>query len=121
MVRYADLFLGGRRPLLGGRDDHDLRSKRRTGARPFPQSNVEISASAGSTRRVTRLRRGVGIQIAERVLSTGEEHLEHARIPEQIRIVTQRVIEDAPFAMLANPGHGVIVVVTETAAVAATL
>ena len=86
-----------------------------------PHSNVVIVLRDSRPACVARLWRGVGIQIAERVLGTGEKHLEHARIPEQIRVVTQRVIEDAALAVLANPGDGVILVVTEAAAVAATL
>ena len=52
---------------------------------------------------------------------TGKEHLEHARIPEQIRVVTQRVIEDATLAVLANPGDGVVLVVAKASAVAPAL
>ena len=79
------------------------------------------TAASIATRIAPRPRRSVGVQVPHRVLGASEEHREHARIPEQIGVVTQRGIEDAPLALLSDPGDGVIVVVAEAPPVAPSL
>jgi hypothetical protein len=74
-----------------------------------------------STPGVARLRRRVGIQVAQSILGSREEHFEHGRIPEQIRVMTQRSIEDATFTFLADPGDRVVAVFARAPPVAPAL
>ena len=50
-----------------------------------------------------------------------QEHVEHLGIPERIRVVPQARVEDAPFAVLTNPGDRVVIVVAEALAEASPL
>src|ERR1019366_3375842 len=55
---------------------------------------------------------GVGLQVAQSELDTGQEVLEYRRIPKNIGVVPQRHIEHTPFPITVDPANRVLAIVT---------
>ena len=115
------LFSVGR-SLVRGSGDADLAFEPPHLAAILPKVELVIAASAVSKLAgAARARGRIGVEIAERVLDARQEHRQHPRVPEHVRVVSETRVEDPPLAVLPNPGDGVVVVVAQALAEASPL